>query len=282
MTTTKTRKKPTPKPDLSAEELPKRLQIINKYASGTSIEDLSEEFGWSINSVRKEINEHFNSLKTIMETESLVAQQKADMSTTGRTSRAKVTLYKNHQKLDKDINSKFVEKLSDPEDSVLTQEENLFCYLMVHEGDELKALTDSGLAEGLMKSARTYKRAAKLRCLMLKGKPNLLRYMNELQINYVKELNVNKEMVVSEIISQLRQLREQNDPKNAPTIAKLTEMLGKAYGTFTDNVRVGDLDFDGAMDMMMKRREEKQKAIPAEAGGGEEPTTYVYDPEAIG
>lgn len=275
--TVKVRQKPKKFTPTLDREVTTKLYIINEYTLGRSFEEIAEDTGWDVDSIRLEIRQFFISLKQIVETQSLIDQQEADQNLPVK-SKKRIALYRNQKKIDEDINEKFLEKLSGPEDQVLTQEEVLFCYLMVHEGDEIAALTESGLAEGLNDKADTYVRAARLRCLMLKGKVNIIKYINGLQIDYAKELNVNKEMIQSELISLIRQYKAMHDPRLAPTIAKLTEQLGRTTGAFTDRVEVSELSFDDAMDKMMEMRKVKEAEAKAK---GEEPSTYVYDPENI-
>lgn len=275
-----------------------RLKIVQYYTNGHPIEEIASQTGWTEKSIKREINLFFRSLKDVIETEALIESQKADKGSSVAKSKAAVQLYRNQQKIDKDINEKFISKLSSPEEEIITQEEVLFCYLLVHEGDEIKALTDSGLAEGLAKSGTGYKRAMKLRCLMLKGKRNLIKYINDLQINYAKDLNIGKEAVQSMLLKQIYQLTAQNDPRLAPTIAKLTQDLGRTVGAFSDKVIIEEVSFDDAMDHMLEMRKEKKKevveSLPEGSSGvcripdkencepGGEVSTFVYDPEKIG
>ena len=260
--------------------------IVRRYISGESPEDIAALTGWELRSVKRAIMKHFKSLKNILETEALIASQAGDDKGSQCMNEDKVQLYRNQRAIDKDINLKFLDRISGKNDTVLTQEEMLFCYLLVHEGDERLALINSGLAQGLDKSVKGYTRASKLRILMLKGKRNLIKYINSLQVNYAKDLNIGKESIQTEIIKQLRQLTEQNDRRNAPTIAKLTEQLGRTVGAFTDKISIEEVSFDDAMDRMLEMR---SASVGTPAGTQidpdkepVEPATYVYDPEKIG
>jgi len=255
-------------------------RVVKLFCTGRSPAEISTEIGWSIASVKSTVSKHFTTLRDLLLTESLIDSQKADQVSISRTS-AKIGAYKKQQLLDKDINKLFLEKLSDPDDDLLTTQEVNFCYLMVHEGDELKALVDSGLDEGLSKSNKGCRRALRLRCLMLKGKKNIIRYISGLQVDYAKELNLNKEAIQTEIITQLNQLKEQNNPKNAPTIAKLTDQLGRTVGAFTDKIEISEVSFDDAMNEMLNMRKAKVAEIEKKEGA-KAAEVYVYDPSKIG
>jgi len=274
--TTITRRKSRNKDLTKSQSQTKKLQVILLYTNGKTYKEIADELGWTELSIKREIAKHFEALKVLISTENLIASQTLDDKGVTGSIQSK-SLFTSQKKIDKDINEKFLSLLSSERDAVLSQEEIFFCYLLVHEGDELKALHDSGLASGLVKRNTSYKRAAKLRILMLKGKRNLIRYISNLQISYAKEMNLNKESIQSEIISQLRQLKEQNNPKNAPTIAKLTEQLGRTVGAFSDKIVIEEVNFDQAMDKMLEMR----KANGTSESAKVEPETYIYDPEDI-
>lgn len=276
--TTKIRRRVKPKPDVPTEN-GKSMEVILQYSNGKSIEDIAELLGWEEDSIRVVITRHFHNLKMIIETEALVKAQGADGGANQIRSSKRVKTFKNQKKIDENISEDFLERLSDPDDRVLSNEEVMFCYLCVHEGDAKKALIDSDLAEGLTKSASGYNRACKLRILMLKGKKNIIKYINSLQIDYAKEININKEVIQTTIIQQLEQLKEQNDPRNSATIAKLTEQLGRTVGAFSDKIVIEEVSFDDAMDRMLDMRKERTKKLESEGAPSE---TFVYDPDLIG
>ena len=265
-------------------------QIVLMYSRGSSIEEISETTGWNEKSIQRDINRFFSSFKDVLETNLLVQTQALEDGTSAVKNRSTMQLYQSQQKIDRDINSEFISKLSDNNDTVLTHEEMMFCYLLVHEGDAQNALLESGLSKGLQTSGTGYKRACRLRVLMLKGKRNLIKYINDLQISYAKDLNIGKESIQSEIMQQLKHLKEQDDPRNAPTIAKLTEQLGRTVGAFTDKITIEEVSFDDAMDRMLEMRkadtkEVSQSGVPDKdlAGSASIPTpTFVYDPDRIG
>ena len=257
------------------DDFNKNLKAVDMFSKGKSVEEIAESHNWTTKSVRTAINKHFLNLKTLIETEAMVASQEADQGIVVKHTTKALNTFANQRKIDENISTDFLEKLSGADERLLTNEEVMFCYLTVHEGDQQKALEDSGLAKGLTKTHTGYRRACKLRILMLKGKLNIIKYINGLQIDYAKEINVNKEVIQTTILRQLSQLESQNDPRNASTIAKLTEQLGRTVGAFSDKVIIEEVSFDDAMDRMMEMRKEhnKEKGIEGE--------TYVYDPDAI-
>ncbi len=276
--TTILRRKKKELPSLADESMSKKVQTVVLFTQGNTYQEISEKLSWSRHSIKTEIRKVFESLKVLIATESLIASHELDSLGRSRSNQAKA-LHTSQKKLDASINEDFLSKLSPEDDMVLTQEEIMFCYLLVHEGDESKALEDSGLAKGLIKSNTSYKRAKKLRILMLKGKKNIIRYTSNLQVAYAKELNINKEAVQSLIVRQITQLESQNNPKLACTIAKLTEQLGRTVGAFTEKIILEEVSFDEAMDKMLEMRKVKGINESVELKPSE---TFVYDPEKIG
>ena len=125
----------------------KKVQVVVLYTNGKSYEEIAKETGWTSASVKLEIMKIFNALKVLLSTENLINQSNLDdkSRSLAKSTTKQISLMAGQNKIDKDINSDFLSKLSGEKDSVLTQEEIMFCYLLVHEGDALKALNDSGL-----------------------------------------------------------------------------------------------------------------------------------------
>lgn len=268
------RKKKIP-PQKSTEAT--RMKVVKLFSQGKSYDEIAETMGWKVQSVKTVVQKFYSNLRDVLETENLVSSQEADSTSMVNTS-AQIQCYRGQKKIDKNINSKFLDLLSGPEEPVVSEAESTFAYLMVHTGDELQSLQDAGLAEGLAKTNKTYRRALKLRCVMLKGKPNVMKCISDIQMRYARELNVNKESIQSMLMEQINQLKSQYNPKLAPTIAKLTEQLGRTVGAFSDKITIEEVSFDDAMDSMLEMRQAKVKEL-TESGG--DLVKYEYDPEKI-
>ena len=161
MTIKKTRIKRKPK---------ETFEMINLYVNkGLSVEEIAIEVGCKVSWARQFIHKFYTKFHDIVETECLLASHNADLVPSAKP---KVTLFKSQSKLDKDISTSFLEKLSGPEDALLTEEEVIFCRLLIYEGDEKKALMDSGLGGGLSSVESQARRPRQLRIIMLKQKKN--------------------------------------------------------------------------------------------------------------
>lgn len=225
--------------------------ILSLYLEGKTPTEIAEELKSNPTSVGKFITYTVKSLFRMYETSKLIESHNRDLV---HDRYSWVPL----RSVDSSMNKKFMAKLSEPDAALLTEEERTFCYLLVHEGNELNALKESSLDIGL-KEARSseYKRLASLRCTYLKAKPNLIAYMRELQVNYAGSVQVSKETLQTEILMTLSQLRNNDPVRSAPTIAKLLNDLGRTEGIFIDKTEVDNkLSLDDSFDLMLKRREE--------------------------
>lgn len=225
--------------------------ILSLYLEGKTPTEIAKELESSLASVSMFITSTVKALFRMYETSKLLESHNRDL---GHNKYSWVPL----RSLDSSLNKNFMAKLSEPDDALLTEEERTFCYLLVHEGNELNALKESSLDIGLKKARSSeYKRLASLRCTYLKAKPNLIAYMRELQVNYAGSVQVSKETLQTEILMTLSQLRNNDPVKSAPTIAKLLNDLGRTEGIFVDKTEIDNkLSLDDSFDLMLKRREE--------------------------
>ena len=229
--------------------------VLSLYLEGKTSTEIAEQLESNPTSVGKFITETVKALFRMYETSKLIESHNRDLV---HNKYSWVPL----RSVDSSLNKNFMAKLSEPDATLLTEEERTFCYLLVHEGNELNALKESSLDIGL-KDARSseYKRLASLRCTYLKAKPNLIAYMRELQVNYAGSVQVSKETIQTEILMTLSQLRNNDPVKSAPTIAKLLNDLGRTEGVFIDKTEIDNkLSLDDSFDLMLKRREELELA----------------------
>jgi hypothetical protein len=219
---------------------------------------MAEELGVTEQTVKTFITSLAKTLFASVETKKLIESQAMDLA--GRKYSWAPT-----KALDSQVNRKFVQLLSEADSPILTEEEQSFCYLLVYEGNAKEALKDSGLDIGLSKSmgVAEYNRLLELRVTYLKTKPNLRDYMRELQVKYVDDLKVSKVTIQAELMRTITHLRNQDDPKNAPTIAKLLTDLGRTEGVFIDKSEVDTrFSLDDSFEIMLQRQQ--ALAVPEE------------------
>lgn len=231
--------------------------ILESVLDNKTHKEISESIGVKESTVKSFVTKTVKALYQNIETRKLLECHALDAM-------GKKYSWAPTKSLDSEINRKFVSLLSEADSPVLTEEEMTFCYLLVYEGDAKEALKDSGLAVGLTKSlkAQEYNRLLELRVVYLKSKPNIISYLRELQIKFVDSLSVSKSSIQAELMRTITQLRNQNDPRNAPTIAKLLNDLGRTEGVFVDKTEnLNVLSVDDSFNMMIERRKEFSKQV---------------------
>lgn len=233
-------------------------EIIKSILEGKSYTEIAQSISTSESSVRRFVTNTAKLLHQNVETRHLIDSQVLDKA-------GKKYSWAPTKALDSQVNRKFMTLLSEGDSPVLTEEERTFCYLLVYEGNAKEALKDSGLSVGLVKGTKLsdYNRLLELRVAYLKSKPNIVDYLKELQLKFVETLAVNKSTIQAEIFRTITQLRNQDDPKNAPTIAKLLNDLGRTEGVFIDKQETShQLNVDDAFDIMVQRRKELSSTEP--------------------
>lgn len=244
----KTRRRTGPKRATAGHE----WDILAAYLENKSEEEIAKPLGVKPSTIKAFISKTIKSLVQAQETRSLLKSHELDVKG-DRYSWAPT------KALNTKVNEPFLELLSSPEDPVLSEAERMFAYLLIYEGDAKAAIVDSGLDVGLTKSIGKTEldRNLELRATFLKSKPNLLAHMKELQLQFTKDFAVNKESIQAEIWRTITYLRNQNDPKNAPTIAKLLNDLGRTEGVFVDKSVVDNkFSLDDSFEMMEQRKRE--------------------------
>lgn len=159
------------------------------------------------------------------------------------------------------INQLFLDKLSEPNDPILTDNELLFCEYFLEYGDDVKALEESKLSIGL-KGDKThtlaqYKEACHLRSFYLKKKPNVSSYIMNLKKDKLKEVQDGKLYIQQKLVTLLDRIENMNDSKLLPQYLKAMEQLARSYGAFDDKMTVTNVDGDDVLDSILL----KAKAI---------------------
>lgn len=257
------------------------MPMLEDYMNGMGFSEIGKKYGFNTEPTRWFLQEHIKALRNIHETRLLIEDQKADDNcTTALTKKgtlSKTLSFKGVKDIDQKINECFLNKLSDPLDHILTEDEINYCYLIVHENNWQNAMEDSGLNEGLLRSNDGYKRALRLRHLYLKKKPNIAKYINELQLKNLKEAKLDKQHVQSKLIQRIEILENQNDPKHETTLAKYYHMLGQSVGAFTEKIEIQEVSLDDVVKQMKEIRMRRAEETSTEREKYIEPQTWVYD-----
>jgi len=235
--------------------------IMEQYAKGVAPKEIAKENNWESVILNQMIKKYMQGLRNIHETRQLIQDQEVDDSTIKSKTLAKTLSYKSMKEFDSNINELFMSKLSDPLAHLLTEDEVNYCYLIVHENDWESAMVSSGLDDGLLKSNNGYDRALKLRHLYLRRKPNVAKYINELQMKNLKDINLDKEYIQANLLKRIAILEEQNDPRLEPSLSRYYQMLGQSTGAFTEKIQIEEVSLDDVILKMKRIRAERNKEI---------------------
>lgn len=235
-------------------------EIIDSYIKGESQTETAKRLGLKLPTIQMLITKVFQGIKVIRETSLLIEAQNADLKNDKFRS---LEIERSLSLLRSETSEEFIKLVSEPNDPVLTDAELMFSYLVVEDGDEIGALNESGLDVGLKKTTTAGIRGRKLRALYLKNKPNVNSYIKELQSERAKTMEFSRETLQSKILQLINRLEKVDDVKTAPTIAKLTEQLGKLHGLFVDKQIVGTQSLDDAFADMVARRKKEIEDEPS-------------------
>lgn len=158
-------------------------------------------------------------------------------------------------------NEEFLKVLSDPNDpdAPLTEEEINFCHIFVTQNNYELAGRHSGIDVGLftekeIKSGRTskvqkeladtYMINLKMRISYLRQKPNVQRFIRQLQEtdSFDKHGKIDKELLQHLILTEIETLRDNSSSDMKKLNRDYVQMLGRTFGGFTERVEVGVVD----------------------------------------
>jgi predicted DNA-binding protein YlxM (UPF0122 family) len=236
-----------------------KYDIIDDYIySSLSNSEIAKKYGTSENNVGLIVARHFKALSNVRETKFLLQSQLGSQRFAMEKSEV----------LDTDkINQEFLDLLSEPDSISLTDNELIFCELYNDDGDEIRALEESGLGVGLkrtkdIRDREGYQNSLKLRSFYLRRKPNVGAYLLQIKQDKVKAITDGKQFIQTELLSVIERLKSAGSPQALSTYLKAVESLGKTYGAFEDKLTVDGLSGDSALDnIIAKTRAAKAKVL---------------------
>jgi hypothetical protein len=159
------------------------------------------------------------------------------------------------------MNDEFLSLLSEDSSGLLSDEEIVFCQLMILSGNHETALEESGLAVGLLvpstsatpEAKKGYRIALTLRASFLKLKPNVASFLTQLKSEKYFPDSIDKTSIQRELLHQLDVLNEDiTMPLSNKQKLKLSvvEALGRTVGAFSDTLRIEKIDPAKALDYL--------------------------------
>ena len=247
--TTKSKRKNKSFTEMSAEDKEKALAML---FNGHSVSRIGKYFNVNPNTLK----EYFSTLKenlniSLALNEKLLMIKKDPLAVKPVNTKREIESVLSNITIDKKL-----EEFTSPLDSEhLTPEELAFCWLLSTTGSITAALEESGFLSILSVNKPSY---VQILGTYLSQKPNLKSYISQLQTNKELELNITRDMVQSELVTQILQLKDRlasntnNRQLDRGYLLKAIELLGKSVAAFTDRVEVQEVDPKKALDTLIE------------------------------
>lgn len=221
-------------------------EILDLYLKGTTIQEISSQYHYHEDKVRRMIDDHHEQLSNSRAAHALVI-----------TSTEGYNPVLEKLKAIEVINDDFLDKLSPPTSHTLTEEEALFCWIYVHKGDSQEAIEMATLDTGLFKDQIvTYKRGIFSRSLYLQNKDNVAQYIVDLREQRYYTEDISKQYIQQLLLEQIDQVKSKGDKKDAVHLRQLIELLGKTIGAFTEKIEVMEYNPSKSLDLLIEMAQE--------------------------
>lgn len=166
------------------------------------------------------------------------------------------------------ITEDFKDLLSGDSDP-LSDNELLFCNLLVETGDLEGAIEQSHLDVGLKgtkkdKQSTSFRNSLRLRALYLKKKPNVASYIYDLEKLNSKVLEDSKVFLMESVIEQIRYQKARNNPRESTSISKNLELLAKLTDNLNSRTQLEIVSGDDSLNEIMRKAQEAKEVITIE------------------
>ena len=229
--------------------------IVKDFMSGTSVSDLVLKYKVARTSLTVYLKNYRSTLNCAWELHTMLKVEKNQMTQTA-LDRTLVTKY---------VQPKLKALLSKGTSAILTEPELVYSWIYVNSGSNAIALKESGFEDVLEKTHQTsaYKQ---LLGIFLREKHNIAKYICDLQKEAIKNTDISKKYVQSELSTQVEQLREicsseGSSSRNRGNMLKAIEMLGRSIGAFQDNIKITEADPNEALDTLIDLAKESVPVV---------------------
>lgn len=255
-----------------------KLKIIEMYLEGFTMAEICGQSGKGEKEVRKFINGTLHAMLNMKQTRMLVmgAAKGGGMKNKPLMSSIQKEMDKlNNPEL---INEEFFKLLSPPDSELLTDAETKFCWSFAASFDYEQAMFASGLDAGLytraeleesrpgagMSPIKGFEHCLRMRIAYLKTKPNLCKFIKEIQQEVVFQVDIGKDFLQKEIMLQIDRLKNNPSLDAQKLMRDYLQMLGKTFGGFVDKLEVGEIDHAKTIEKLIKQSK-KSEALSLEA-----------------
>jgi hypothetical protein len=227
-------------------------EIVHKFIDGESWEDLATEFHTSVDNVKLIVQRYWKSFTNTREGRMLIESQQ------NPEHNHKDSVYFSLKQIQKAsfMNQEFLDMLSDEQELVLTEAEDVYCWIFVQTGDNLTAIKTAGLDVGMLKDdssdgRNNFAQACYLRGLFLRRKPNIAAYIQKLkEIRFLKS-DVSKESIQVELLEQLQQLKAMDQTIVVKReIRAILHLLGQTASAFSEKLIIEKIEPGKALDYL--------------------------------
>lgn len=216
-----------------------KMKMLTDYSQGLSMKDISDKYKHDRKATEKFLSTMINSLASIKETRAL----------------AKPLLASQLQNPISTMNQKWLDKVA--------QDAEIYAYHYATTNSNKFALEESKLDGNLPAStsdrAKNFILSARGR--YLRSIPEVHALIQQYRDQRVKDANVGKPLIQSELLIQLEELKELVDtnPKYRTHILRTIELLGKTEDVFTENLNINDTSTKTGMEILMEKVKGRQE-----------------------
>jgi len=158
------------------------------------------------------------------------------------------------------INDIFKQHLSDPNDPVLSEREQIYAWVFTQTGSNTEAIKESKLDCGFhrrlnnkVEQSASLENCFKIRGHYLRSKKNIKDYIYSLRERKLTDLSVDKSYIQGQLIQVIEQIQEEGAAKDRTRLLRAIELLGKTIpGTFTETINVNEVRPDEALDRLLE------------------------------
>lgn len=225
-----------------------KYDILRRYRLGELTSSIAKDKNLDSNVVKDFVAQEIKGLSTIREINKLSTEKMLPTTPINPT-----TL----------MNAKFLADVDDKKE--------IYAYYYAMTGSNEHALKESKLDMYLPKglAAKTKRYTLGIRGKYIRDIAGIQKYINDIRDTRVKDLDISKSFIQSELVEQLEQLKELagDDPKYRTNLLKTIELLGRTMAAFSDTLVVQDANPKTGLEMLMKRAREEVGPV----------TTYEVD-----
>ena len=232
-----------------------KFLIIKMYIDQIPYNDIASKYNVSSKNIRQWLGKFTRSISAAQEIHQLthgIQSSKVDRPTSSSVS----------------ISSNFIDMLSDEDDDMLNEAENIYVQEWCLYGNNGKAISAAGFDKDTDKGIAITRHLKFIRGQYLRRRPKIQKAIEREEQSMLSDMASSKEFVQKTLIQTIRELQEDvgDNRSNRNNLLKSIELLGKTIpSTFTETLRTEEVSPKSTLQLLMKKVEAK-KVEEIEAG----------------